>query len=217
LDKYLNMRAPIVAGSERVCFGNCVPPTCKQDDSVVAKDDRPFLNGGCVMGSAADLYTLYAWERENYPADDQIAMSQFRNMHCDVIHLDRRAEIVFNWSSDDARDRRAVTPLPNGRFQIDASRPCIIHMPFIVADLGYRWDTVLAHVLPDYQPIYTKGQMFHNLIQHVTDLVRSNKSYFVFILVLCYGSLLFFIFLIVGGVFAVQSFIRAVTRYENGH
>lgn len=217
LAKYKAFAAPIVVGAERVCFGNCLPSTCTLDDRTGAA--RQYINTGCVMGPVQDLLTYYDWGRVNYPADDQVAMSKFRNQRCDLVVLDSQATIVLNyeaawlWNQNDALDR-----LENGRFRVKqtGSVPCLIHCPFIFQDLGWRWDYILSHVLPEHIPSETKGQHFHSLVKHSTKQIRSNKTYFVFTLALSYASLLFIIALICGCVYGFRAGKSWMERYENG-
>lgn len=216
LAKYANFDAPIVVGAERVCFGNCQPSTCEGINN--AGTARQYINTGCVMGSLKDLMSYYEWGRVNYPADDQIAMSRFRNLQCGAVALDTAASIALNyeavwmWNKQDEMEL-----LEDGRFRVKqtGTTPCIIHCPFIFQDMGVRWNYVLSHALPGYVPTETKGQHFHSLIRHITKQIRSNKTYFVFTLVVCYFSLLFLVALICACVFGFRAGKTWMERYEN--
>jgi hypothetical protein len=216
LVKYAAFDAPIVVGAERVCFGNCQPSTCTKMNNVVTA--RQYINTGCVMGSLKDLMSYYEWGRVNYPADDQVAMSKFRNINCGAVVLDSTALIALNYETAHfwfQHDNLEL--LEGGRFRVKqtGATPCIIHCPFIFQDLGHRWNYVLKHALPGYIPTKTKTQHFHLLIQHVTKQIRSNKTYFVLTLVACYFTLLFMIALICAGVFGVRTGKSWMERYEN--
>lgn len=215
LEKYNAMDAPLVAGADRICFGNCQPPTCESPDPV---PDRKYVNGGCLLGPAAHLYALLLWERDNYPADNQNAISRYRNAYCDTVQLDTEASIVLNlapysWMSQDALD-----PVDDARFRLRKTgvMPVMVHCPHIFQDLGARWDFLMDHIQDDYVPVHTKGQLFHSLAKHATTLVRTNKSYLVFTLAVCYGVFLLLIGVICAGVFGFQSLMETLHAYENG-
>lgn len=216
LEKYLQFKVPIVVGSERTCFGNCLPTTCPAPNTDTG---RLFVNGGCVMGGAQDLFEYYGWGTLNSPADDQIAMSKYRNLFCDLIGLDFNAEIVLNYV--DAVD--VLTPIGDGRLSLRTKgsgppvTPCIIHCPGIYQDLGKRWNFVLSHIIPDYIPTYTQKQYFHFMMKHSTSEIRNNKSYFILTLAASYGVLLFLLALVIGAIYAFLAGKRAMEQYENGH
>lgn len=212
LQKYNRMNAPIVAGAERVCFGNCVPPTCKSSSN---KTNVKYINGGCIMGSVQTLHNLYSWGVKHYPADDQIAFSRYRNLHCTEIQLDVTSHIVLNLDVFTWQKYDTLT-VQNGRLTIVQSgvTPCIVHCPNIFQDLGHRWDIVLRGILPDYQPIETKSRHFHSLTKHVTKTVKQNKTFLVFTISLSYGILLFLIALGLGVFVGVKAGIIALHKFN---
>ena len=212
LKKYLEFGMPIVVGAENVCFANCQPSTCE----IPSPDTRRYINTGCVMGSAKDLISYYRWGIANYPADDQVAMSRYRNLYCDTVALDTEAKIVFNYAASiDYRQQLLLGA--NGRFALKTKEtPCLVHCPFIFQDLGSRWEYVLSHLLPDYEPSDTTGQYVHSLVKYSTKVMSNNKTYFVFVICMCYGILLFLIALICAGVFGFQSLKQWMEKFENG-
>ena len=166
LKKYKDYQSPIVVGSEQHCFANCQPLKCDDVLSSEGRQGRRFINTGCVLGDVDALLKYYKWGVDNYPADDQVAMARYKNLHCDVVTLDMDARIVFNYPFNIyASDK--LEPVENQRFQIRNSdvQPCLVHCPFIFQDLGKRWDMVLSHILPEYAPTQSKGQLFHQLVK----------------------------------------------------
>lgn len=194
LNAFKQFKSPIVVGAETVCFGNCQPSSCPLGS---AKGPFNNPNGGCVMGRATDLFQLYDWEFKNYPADDQVALSRYRNAHCGRVALDRTASIVWNAQTDVTSIPNEIQFMPEGRIQIRKTQtnPCIAHCPFIFADLGYRWDTLAAHILPAYVRPHTKMDLMHSLVQHLTKTLKTNKTFFVLAMSISYGSLLALVFL----------------------
>lgn len=193
LEEFNKFSSPIVVGAETVCFGNCQPSTCPCELGVFNN-----ANGGCVMGRASDLFKLYDWEFKNYPADDQVAMSRYRNQFCDRIALDRFAAIVWNAQTDVKNMEGEVRFLEDDRIELlkTETSPCIVHCPFIFADLGYRWDTIAQHILPEYERPHTKMQLMHSFVQHLTKTLKTNKTFFVLALVIAYVSAMCTVFLI---------------------
>ncbi len=216
LAKYRNHDVPIVVGVERICFGNCVPTTCEPVNT--SGSVRQFINGGCVIGRADELATFYEWGARHYPADDQIALSQYYSRHCGMIAKDTEAEIVLNLAAFTWKELDTLE-MQDGRLTLSktGTQPCMVHCPFIFQDLGERWDFVLRETLPGYTPPHTTGQLFHSLVKHVTTLAQNNKSYFVFVLVLSYGSVLAVIALVIVCVLAFRAGSKALVMYEHGH
>lgn len=214
LKKYETFGTSIVVGAERVCFGNCQPVTC---DSSLQAGERQYINTGMVMGNIHSLLKYYHFGKQNYPADDQIAMSKLKNIECDLISLDKTASIIFNFPFT-RHQHDTLEKISNGRFKIKGTdvQPCLVHCPFIFQDLGKRWDFVLEHIILDYKPTRSKTQLFHELVKYSTKTIRTNKSYFVFTISVMYGIVLFAIAIIYGIVYALQYGQQALIKYEKG-
>jgi len=217
LQKYIAFGAPLVTGSERICFGNCLPSTCDPPDRTGTT--RQYINTGFIAGPVEDLIAFYSWGIDNYPADDQVAIAKFRNAHCNVVALDRQADIVLNYEANWLfKEHDSLVLLEGGRFRVKQTGtvPCIIHCPFIFQDLGRRWEYVLGHALPEYVAPGAKGPYFHSLVQHTTKQIRTNKTYFVFTLAVCYASILFLVAFVCSVVYAFRRGKTWMERFEYG-
>ena len=137
------------------------------------------------------LIQFYKWGIQHSPADDQIAMAKFWNAHCDVVSVDSGSSIVLNLDTFQWKQKDPLL-VKNGRLEITSTnvQPCMIHCPMIFQDLGERWNFILSATLPNYVPVQNKRQLVQSLVKYGTTVIQKNKSYFVFVTVITYASIL---------------------------
>lgn len=147
----------VLIGADPVCVVNCDPVSTIKcgwndgDNPRMGYCSRPYVNGGFIMGPSVILIEMYHYALEHGNNDDQIGISRYISKHCDRFVLDYTGEAVFNYCVS-----TWVTPhlwglnlpkLVNGRIEGTDIIPCVIHMPYQPADLGWRSEQVRSLVL----------------------------------------------------------------------
>jgi hypothetical protein len=86
-----------VFGAEMQCdvFGlQCKRPINWQRENAI---QNFYVNGGCVIAKAKDIYFLYNWCIQNgYTRDDQVALGYFMDNFPTQVSLDTKRIIIYN-------------------------------------------------------------------------------------------------------------------------
>lgn len=142
---------PVMVGTEHLCRMNCHAPAAEQCLGLSTGQDR-HLNTGMIAGRAEDVArATRALEGET---DDQVGMGKYWEKHCARVVPDRRRSVVCNVTPRDAGSLKAVgADAETGRtallWEPTGSFPCVVHTPWLSADLGARYLGALHAVYPE--------------------------------------------------------------------
>ena len=135
----------ILVGGEDVCVMNC-----HRHGQLVNSERYRWINTGLVMGTGRFLREYYSWCMAHYPDDDQVAAGMYLDAHPDAMMIDGRQRIISNIRS--ASELEWLTNEKVFKHTVTGEIPCIVHTPFIAADLGRRNEFVRRNLLTGYQP-----------------------------------------------------------------
>lgn len=182
----------IVNGAETRCGYNCEKQTCSHQKNFQC-------NGGFVMGPASHLIELYEYVLEHSPTDDQIGIGLYRNKHCNKVSLDTQRKLVANIYGLDAwRRELGYNKDKTIKFKPTGELPCAIHMPFMQADFGFRWQSIRTQVCGKFASPYRTGYFTKLFFEHCMRNYRTNAPLrlqvhiiFPIVLVLLIGLIVF--------------------------
>jgi len=155
-ETFLRIDKKYVFGCEDVCaeYINCRKPKIWQNHYKIY---NKFINGGCIIGRAKDLFHLYSWCIDNnYTHDDQMALSVFMDHHPKDAYLDLDNVFVFN----DTLAKRADITIRQNKLLISDTEPYFIHFPGLMiynslplqgstGDIPENYKKVIAHLLKE--------------------------------------------------------------------
>lgn len=130
------LQAGVLTGGDEICFSNCEP----LGDAWWQQVQGPgmpiprfsHVDGGALMGAAANMSRVYEWNIANYPADDQIALSRYFRTHGPGYGRVDTAHAIFG--------NVAMGRLPQnaGRWLCgqDPASPFFVHLPWQHAEDG---------------------------------------------------------------------------------
>lgn len=165
--KYRAYNVGIVAGGEKLCAQNCF-----QHTQAVNNDTYKWVNGGMVMGTVSDMYTLYTWCYDNFQDDDQVAIGMYTEMFPSHVAIDGKQSMVANFYSlkeiewDGTRYRHTLT----GEY------PVFLHTPFIAKDLGRRNEAIRTCLVENYTSSSTISYAV-DLGRHIVKHATTNSVY----------------------------------------
>jgi hypothetical protein len=156
IEKYKKIDKKYVFGCENMCaeYINCRKPMIWQN---YYKIFNKYINGGCIIGKASDLYYLYKWCIDlKHTADDQIALSHFMDHHYKDVYLDIDSIFVYN----DSLAKTATIQNINNTITVDNKNPYFIHFPGLMimnslplqsstGDIPFNYKFVLSIILGD--------------------------------------------------------------------
>jgi len=90
----------IICGLEHLCLPkNCgfIESYWEQNNIQSQILQKKYLNAGCVIGKALDIFELYAWiSKFSKQTDDQKALAQYVNAHPASIQMDMSSKFIKN-------------------------------------------------------------------------------------------------------------------------
>lgn len=137
----------VVVGAERYCGPNCVSGVYEKT-RYLTTGKLFYPNGGFVMGTIAQVYTLYTHIQTICPDDDQFAIGMVMNASHPVVPivLDHDGDIIYNCDRIDDLDD--IT-FHDGRFILPSGKvPYFIHTPNIYIDKGRRYNYFTKKLAP---------------------------------------------------------------------
>lgn len=166
LDIFYTYQTPIVVSYEPLCCftvynrffqTGCCPNIDRwKKFHQVSLSDPIYVNSGCIVGFAGDIYKMFDWILNFQPfsiIDDQVGVGLYMNEFPEKVKLDLQNKLVFN---DNFGERLQIQSLQNGHFRIDVpTQPYFLHFPGI----KYRhkktnYETICSILLGEDIPLH---------------------------------------------------------------
>ena len=171
VDRLIDTETEVLVGAESRCGPNCHPYPIDLESSMLdpARMSRVrYPNGGCVIGTARNIYTLYSTLVGLCPYDDQIALGKYMQQgHQPHVRLDNVSRVVYNvW------DTTVVCGAPGEIWPAEDTgsldRPFFLHVPNVYSDpFGSRYNAIQQTLHPDAIRLHPARSIIQ-LYKHIT-------------------------------------------------